>query len=184
MFAGQQVRILGENFTLEDEEDSKIGQVTLTTQLITSYNVPCGYYMWLMESHDHMIIASHDLCIVWSCHPAASHDLCLYHVLPDIAWSLHHMCCVIIRLEDYGCRRQGRSILNCACCAVSYFVKVGLVVCCAAAKRPAWHNFHRCRYKIEISRVPAGNWILVEGIDQTITKTATITQLNGCEEVC
>ena len=40
------------------------------------------------------------------------------------------------------------------------------------------------RYKIEISRVPAGNWILVEGIDQTITKTATITQLNGCEEVC
>ena len=40
------------------------------------------------------------------------------------------------------------------------------------------------RYKIEVSRVPAGNWILVEGIDQTITKTATITQLNGCEEVC
>ena len=27
VFAGQQVRILGENFTLEDEEDSKIGQV-------------------------------------------------------------------------------------------------------------------------------------------------------------
>ena len=30
MFAGQQVRILGENFTLEDEEDSKIGQVMST----------------------------------------------------------------------------------------------------------------------------------------------------------
>ena len=45
-------------------------------------------------------------------------------------------------------------------------------------------NCHWFRYKIEISRVPAGNWILVEGIDQTITKTATITQLNGCEEVC
>ena len=44
--------------------------------------------------------------------------------------------------------------------------------------------FDGCRYKIEISRVPAGNWILVEGIDQTITKTATVTQLNGCEEVC
>ena len=40
------------------------------------------------------------------------------------------------------------------------------------------------RYKIEISRVPAGNWILEEGIDQTVTKTATVTQLNGCEEVC
>ncbi|XP_065897032.1 116 kDa U5 small nuclear ribonucleoprotein component-like [Dysidea avara] len=73
LFAGQQVRILGENFTLEDEEDSKIGQVGR---------------LWVSEA----------------------------------------------------------------------------------------------RYKIEISRVPAGNWILVEGIDQTITKTATVTQLNGCEE--
>ena len=32
VFAGQQVRILGENFTLEDEEDSKIGQVMLTME--------------------------------------------------------------------------------------------------------------------------------------------------------
>ena len=39
------------------------------------------------------------------------------------------------------------------------------------------------RYRIEISRVPAGNWVLVEGIDQTITKTATVTQLSGCEDV-
>ena len=29
VFAGQQVRILGENFTLEDEEDSKIEQVAI-----------------------------------------------------------------------------------------------------------------------------------------------------------
>ena len=27
VYAGQQVRILGENYTLDDEEDSKIGQV-------------------------------------------------------------------------------------------------------------------------------------------------------------
>ena len=39
------------------------------------------------------------------------------------------------------------------------------------------------RYSIEISRVPAGNWVMVEGIDLTITKTATITQLTGCEDV-
>ena len=31
------------------------------------------------------------------------------------------------------------------------------------------------RYAIEINRVPAGNWVMVEGIDQTITKTATVT---------
>ncbi len=28
VYGGQQVRILGENYTLEDEEDSKIGQVS------------------------------------------------------------------------------------------------------------------------------------------------------------
>ena len=39
------------------------------------------------------------------------------------------------------------------------------------------------RYTVELNRVPAGNWILVEGIAQTITKTATITQMSGCEDV-
>lgn len=39
------------------------------------------------------------------------------------------------------------------------------------------------RYSIEVNRVPSGNWILIEGIDQTITKTATVTQASGCEEV-
>ena len=29
VYAGQQVRILGENYTLDDEEDSKIGQVAI-----------------------------------------------------------------------------------------------------------------------------------------------------------
>ena len=31
--------------------------------------------------------------------------------------------------------------------------------------------------------MPAGNWVLIEGVDRTITKTATITQLSGCEDV-
>ena len=39
------------------------------------------------------------------------------------------------------------------------------------------------RYRVEVSRVPAGNWVLIEGVDRTITKTATITQLSGCEDV-
>ncbi len=39
------------------------------------------------------------------------------------------------------------------------------------------------RYQVEISRVPAGNWVLIEGVDQTITKTATITQINNSEDV-
>ncbi|TKR77312.1 hypothetical protein L596_018309 [Steinernema carpocapsae] len=30
------------------------------------------------------------------------------------------------------------------------------------------------RYTIEVSRVPAGNWVLIEGIDQPIVKTSTI----------
>lgn len=31
------------------------------------------------------------------------------------------------------------------------------------------------RYKIEVNRVPAGNWVLLEGIDAPITKSATLT---------
>jgi len=30
------------------------------------------------------------------------------------------------------------------------------------------------RYKIEVDMMTAGNWILIEGIDQSINKTATI----------
>ena len=40
-----------------------------------------------------------------------------------------------------------------------------------------------CRYSVEVSRVPAGNFVLIEGIDATITKTATVTQLSGSEDV-
>jgi len=38
------------------------------------------------------------------------------------------------------------------------------------------------RYKVEVNRVPAGNWVLIEGIDEPITKTATVTQVEGTEE--
>lgn len=34
-----------------------------------------------------------------------------------------------------------------------------------------------------MNRVPAGNWILIEGIDQPIVKTATITDTTANEEV-
>ena len=40
-----------------------------------------------------------------------------------------------------------------------------------------------CRYHIEVNRVPAGNWVLIEGVDQPIVKTATITEPRGNEEV-
>ena len=39
------------------------------------------------------------------------------------------------------------------------------------------------RYKVEVSRVPAGNWVLIEGVDEPIVKTSTITQVNDVEEV-
>ncbi|CAI9741869.1 kDa U5 small nuclear ribonucleoprotein component-like [Octopus vulgaris] len=39
------------------------------------------------------------------------------------------------------------------------------------------------RYKIEVNRVPAGNWILIEGIDQSIVKTSTITDVTGPDDV-
>ncbi|XP_059160130.1 116 kDa U5 small nuclear ribonucleoprotein component-like [Physella acuta] len=39
------------------------------------------------------------------------------------------------------------------------------------------------RYKIEVSRVSCGNWILIEGVDQPIVKTSTIVDVSGHEEV-
>jgi len=44
-----------------------------------------------------------------------------------------------------------------------------------------WIN--EARYKVEVNRVPAGNWVLIEGIDELIVKTATITQMKGSEDV-
>ncbi|XP_033104264.1 116 kDa U5 small nuclear ribonucleoprotein component-like [Anneissia japonica] len=38
------------------------------------------------------------------------------------------------------------------------------------------------RYKIEVNRVPAGNWVLLEGVDEPIVKTSTITECKGVEE--
>lgn len=42
---------------------------------------------------------------------------------------------------------------------------------------------YEARYKIELNRVPAGNWVLIEGIDQCIVKTATITEAQNSEEL-
>lgn len=46
-----------------------------------------------------------------------------------------------------------------------------------------WYLFFFLRYQIEVNRVPAGNWVLIEGCDQPIVKTATITEPRGNEEV-
>ena len=35
------------------------------------------------------------------------------------------------------------------------------------------------RFKIEIDKVGAGNWVAIEGVDQAILKTATITSTDG-----
>ncbi|KAG7155228.1 116 kDa U5 small nuclear ribonucleoprotein component-like [Homarus americanus] len=39
------------------------------------------------------------------------------------------------------------------------------------------------RYNIEVNAVPAGNWVLIEGIDEPIVKTATITDLPPSSEL-
>jgi len=35
------------------------------------------------------------------------------------------------------------------------------------------------RYRLELNRVPAGNWVLIEGVDQSIVKTSTIVDNSG-----
>lgn len=39
------------------------------------------------------------------------------------------------------------------------------------------------RYRLEVNRVPAGNWVLLEGVDASITKTATICASVDPEEL-
>jgi len=39
------------------------------------------------------------------------------------------------------------------------------------------------RYRIEVNRVPAGNWVLMEGVDEPVVKTSTITEISGNEDV-
>src|SRR5690606_6889161 len=34
---------------------------------------------------------------------------------------------------------------------------------------------YQSRYRVEINKVPAGNWVLLEGLDMSLSKTATIT---------
>ncbi|EUB56665.1 U5 small nuclear ribonucleoprotein component [Echinococcus granulosus] len=38
------------------------------------------------------------------------------------------------------------------------------------------------RYRLEVNRVPAGNWVLIEGVDQAIVKTSTITSAHSDSE--
>lgn len=42
---------------------------------------------------------------------------------------------------------------------------------------------YEARYKVELNRVPSGNWVLIEGIDQCIVKTSTITDINVTEDL-
>ena len=36
---------------------------------------------------------------------------------------------------------------------------------------------YQARYRIPLTKAPAGNWVLLEGVDATITKTATVRAL-------
>jgi len=38
------------------------------------------------------------------------------------------------------------------------------------------------RYRMEVTRATAGNWVLFEGLDKGVTKTATLTSEEGNEE--
>lgn len=42
---------------------------------------------------------------------------------------------------------------------------------------------YEARYKIELNRVPAGNWVLIEGIDQCIVKTSTIVDTTVSDDL-
>ncbi|EPT24451.1 U5 small nuclear ribonucleoprotein component (U5 snRNP), putative, partial [Toxoplasma gondii ME49] len=39
------------------------------------------------------------------------------------------------------------------------------------------------RYRVEVSHVPVGNWVLIGGVDLSVLKTSTITNVDHSEEV-
>lgn len=41
---------------------------------------------------------------------------------------------------------------------------------------------YNARYRVEVNRIPAGNWVLIEGIEQSIVKTSTIIQPKGLDK--
>jgi U5 small nuclear ribonucleoprotein component len=42
---------------------------------------------------------------------------------------------------------------------------------------------YEARYKIEVNRVTAGSWVLIEGIDASVVKTSTIVQVHVDEDL-
>jgi U5 small nuclear ribonucleoprotein component len=40
---------------------------------------------------------------------------------------------------------------------------------------------YNARYRVEVNRIPAGNWVLIEGIEQSVVKTSTIIEPKGSE---
>ncbi len=42
---------------------------------------------------------------------------------------------------------------------------------------------YNARYRVEVNRIPAGNWVLIEGIEQSIVKTSTIIEPRDCSKV-
>ncbi len=42
---------------------------------------------------------------------------------------------------------------------------------------------YQARYKIEVNRVPAGCWVLIEGIDASLVKTSTLTDVKQDDEL-
>jgi 116 kDa U5 small nuclear ribonucleoprotein component len=51
-----------------------------------------------------------------------------------------------------------------------------------STQRVSGVSFFQCRYRIEFESLCAGNWVLLEGVDASILKTATITQHRGAED--
>jgi 116 kDa U5 small nuclear ribonucleoprotein component len=52
-----------------------------------------------------------------------------------------------------------------------------------AVKEVSGLSIYESRYKVKVTQVPAGNWVLIAGVDQSIIKTATITDTNADDEV-
>lgn len=42
---------------------------------------------------------------------------------------------------------------------------------------------YQSRYRIEVNEIPAGNWVLIGGVDSSISKTSTVSNIENCDEI-
>eukprot|EP00983_Pelagomonas_calceolata_P120859 1160744-Pelagomonas_calceolata.AAC.11 len=158
----KEVRVLGEGYTPDDEEDSAVATVS---------NV------FIYQSQPPLLPPSLALTLP----PPAPQTAVLELPAPQTAFftsTATYFSCLLYRQQDISCLLRTNKF-ECPWHVRVHSQQHVLVPLSASHSSitclPFTHrDFVHARYRVPIARATAGNLVLVEGIDATITKTATV----------